>query len=488
MRVDGQFVYYEKSKSRVPGRHRKGFRGGRLLSALSDRLAIRDGHMSERDVRLIECMSIVGADELTARDEALYQLMLHLAREDGMEKGRHSVGVEEVWNFLESRVPDGRRLDRRLDRLHDSILRLTRTVVKYTHRDESHRTYGAMSLVTASIREDLSSGTASLEFILPEAVVEAVLAGVRYTWLEIEAFAGFQSRYAPRLYQRLALRAGMDGPAGKVWEVTPLELARLLNYPVDGDALHFASFERRCLKPALADVRREVRRFRATYEKVHGKGRGRPVEKLVFKVTPVTRRFAELKAADVGVEHADHTFHKSLRARSYPDTHLPSRLYLGKAVTLTGAAPEDILDRWLDALDLAESDPSEECAPGVLAGSLMFPIEVGVADAGFERFVVAAYKADIDWKRSRAAVKMPPPKARAAVPPPQPPPLRTQPSFRTPPPFLKQLAAAPAPAAVAIEAVEEEHDPLDDLDDDAPTSVFYDAPQPTGEVVDDIPF
>jgi hypothetical protein len=395
-------------EDRILGKERKGYRGGSLLAALAGTQAISvEGYEVERDARLVEGLKILGADKLTARDEALYQLMLAVAREQCVDSPFHRVDVGRVWEFLQSRE-EKETIDRRLDRLQDSLVRLTQTVVKYTHRDQYGKTYGAMSMVSAAIHEDLQSGTAVLDYTLPDAVKYAVLTSFEYSWMELAAFAGFDSRYAPRLYQHLARRAGMTGGLGKEWKVSPLELAKLLNYSVEKGHLHYASFRRRCLEPAIRDIAREVKNFAVSLTETKGAGRGRPVVELVFVITDVAKPFHSYQAADVPAHLAP-----LAAAGRHPVESLPSRLFLGRAVTLTGHTAERLHRGWQDALDAAKADPQGEIVPGLRGYEILQLVSWQDADRAFERWATAV---NSHGSISSAATR--PPAVRTSAPAP----------------------------------------------------------------------
>ena len=78
--VAGRFAHYRKSNADpVPTEKRSNFRGELSVLAALQADAAKMPQVP-RDVRLIEGMKIVGADDLTARDQALYQLLLEIAR------------------------------------------------------------------------------------------------------------------------------------------------------------------------------------------------------------------------------------------------------------------------------------------------------------------------------------------------------------------------------------------------------------------------
>lgn len=359
MRVEaGRYAHYRKSSAApVTSEQRKGYRGElSVLEALEADATLMP--IVERDARLIEGIRIVGADDLTARDQALYQLLLDVAREQGIDRGLHQLPTDRVWTYLQGRETK-EIVDRRPERLQDSLVRLTRTVVRYTWRDQYNRAYGVRSLLSsADVYEDMASGAAHMDYSIPDAVRYAIQSTSSYTHLSLSAFAAFRSRYSARLYQHLALRAGYDGPAGKVWNIPPIDLAKLLNYPVR-KGLHYASFRKRCLTPAMEDIKEHVGAFKVCMKEEPGPGRGRPIVKLIFEITDVWRSLETYKAADVDVR-----LHPLEQAGRHPAEHVPSRLMQGRAVTLTGHRPEPLLAAWQDALDLAKSDRYAEIIPG----------------------------------------------------------------------------------------------------------------------------
>ena len=383
----GTVAYVARSKtSPVLGRDRRGYRGGSIVEAIADRDAIVAGHFVERDTRLIQGMRIVGDDRLTARDQAVYQLMLAVARERGIENDFHQIDTRSVARFLRARQRSEQPcIDARLARLRESVERLSCTIVRYGHRNSYGGAYAPGPLVKAAIHEDPVSGKAILDFSLADATKHAISTSRSYTWLELDAFAGFRSRYTPRLYQHLALRAGYDGTLGKQWKLAPAELARLLNYrPGAGGTFRASSFERRCLGPALADISREVRGFRVSCERRKEAVRGAPVEMFVFDIVPRIKPLHHHKAADVPAHLAP-----LAAAGRHSADHLPSRLVLGRAQTLTGHSAEALHEGWQVALERANADPQVECIEGLPGYVLLQTIRWQDADRAFAAWVEA---------------------------------------------------------------------------------------------------
>lgn len=379
--------YVAKSNRTITGAERSGIRAGDLLQEMAERLPQGGpSPMVEKSVKLIEGVKIIGADILTAKDQALYESLLAVARHNGMDRPQHNMPLKTAMQYLGAD---------RGEHVARSLERLTRTVVRYSFRDENKKTYGSMPLILAEITEDLAVGTAVISYTIPDAVKTAVLSATSYTWLEINAFANFGCRYTARLYQRLAVMAGMDKGLRDKWKIEPTELADILGYPKDGDNLHYASFRKRCLEPVLKDLTSHVRRFETSMEEVRGTGRGRPVMKLVFSVTQATREFEEHKAARL-------KYWKGIHER--PDPHhnqdeLPSKLAIGRALTATGTDELTASNGWRAALDRAKLDTAVEVAPGMLGRDLLDMVDTYGTDIAFGKWIVAASHSTIPTDR-----------------------------------------------------------------------------------------
>lgn len=390
MQVRGAVAYVARSKA-VPvlSKDRRGYRGGSISATIGSRDGIVAGHFVERDTRLIEGMSFVGPDRLTARDQAVYELLLAVAREQGVERDFHQVDVRAVRKFLRAREWSTKRsTDCRLDRIRESVDRLSGTIVRHRHQNRYGAAYAPGPLVKAELHVDPECGKAIVDFSLADPVRHAIATSRSYTWLELDAFTGFTNRYTARLYRFLALRAGYDGSLGKRWEIAPIDLARLLNYPIDGrGALHLASFERRCVNPALADITREVRAFRVSCRRRPVAGRGASFDTIVFEIVRHPRPLHHHKAADVAARLAP-----LAAAGRYPADHLPSRLVLGRAETMTGHTAEKLHEGWQVALDRAKADPQAECIPDLPGYVLLQTIRWRDADTAFAEWAEAVHR------------------------------------------------------------------------------------------------
>ena len=430
-RRDGKIVAVRRAARKKPlrGKDRRGVRSADLRRDMTDAMArYLSSPMVDKPRVLIETVRIVGEDCLTAQDQALYEALLATARDQGMDAEQHSIPLSDAMRFLDVRHPA---------RVAESLERLTRTVVRYDFRDDERRRYGAMPLVLAEIDEDLRSGAATLTFAIPEPVRQAVLAAVQYTWLEINSFAAFRCRYTSRLYQRLALRAGQDGALNKRWEIEPAELARLLQFPVPDGGLHYATFRRRCLEPAMRDIEERVSRFKADLEEVRGAGRGRPVEMLVFRVTEAQRRIEEVQAARTSMALA--SYHRRPDPVLSAD-ELPSRLAIGKAVTATRLSEIELSDGWRAAVAKAKADPGADVR-GMTGGFLLAELRREGADSAFLMWAGGADAAGTGAEAESHAQGAEAAGAPAAVP--EAPPRQSAQTAET-----AETVPAPAPAAV----------------------------------------
>jgi hypothetical protein len=395
-----------RKSDRVRGRDRKGIR--HKAAVVMARPETKDIREYDKPCTMIETMRIEGSDTLTAQDNAICELLFAHARHVGIDVEWHVLPVDEVSRFLD--VGDR---SVRVSRIRDSIRRLGRTQVTYDFRSETTRIDGAMPLVLAQIEQDLLSGTSQVRYSIPAPVRAAILEATAYAMLELDAFPKFGCRYTARLYPRLAWRSAIPGQSKKRWEVEPVALAEALSYPVDGD-LHVGSFMRRCVEPALADIKAHVSAFTVKLgEPIRGEGRGRPVERLVYEISSRAPRFATAQAV--------HLTQRELDVISRPDdtlaTHeLPSTLLVGKAVRLTGLPATEISEGWRKVYAHAKTDPGE-CMPGVEGNFLAYAARRGGVGAAFEIFAEAVARTG---RIPEMSVKKPEPARAAPQPEPQP--------------------------------------------------------------------
>ncbi|WP_395517514.1 replication initiation protein [Pseudorhizobium flavum] len=291
--------------------------------------------MVDRPASVIESIRIVGDNIMTAQDAAAYHLLISIARDKGIEKESHEIDLKTILDFLGTR---------NVERVLESLERITRTLVRYdfTTENRSKRHRGAIPLIIADITEDLKGGKSTLTYSIPGSIRKAFLEARQYAWLEVRPYAHFRCKYTARFYEKLALRSGMTKDYGKIWEITPIELAEILDYSTDN--FHFGTFDKRCLKPILEDVQEYVDRFNVWMDIVYGKGRGKPIEKLVFNISASRKRFEEFKAATVS---------RKVQNLIQELKDMPTYINLGRAITILNLNEEYLVKAWQAAVTAA---------------------------------------------------------------------------------------------------------------------------------------
>ncbi|WP_024587579.1 replication initiation protein [Aliihoeflea sp. 2WW] len=396
-----------KSKTKITGADRKGVQASDLIRQLTDAYSQEPAPTSDKPRVLIETLRIVGEDILTAQDAALYELMLANARNKGIDLDKHTLQMPDVLSFL--RV-------RHTDRVLDSLERLTRTVVRYDIATSETRRRAPISMISAEFVDDLKTGTSILSYEIPRSVREIFFAARQYTMLEIAAFARFSSRYAGRLYQRLALRAGMDGEHGKVWEIEPKELAEQLGYPTSDDGgLHLGSFMRRCVEPAVADVQQHVERFSFEMDVIRGASRGRPIDKLVFRISGVQKPISQMQAA-----HLSSVEMRVVRSDepTLDPGDLPSTLVVGRAVTATGVGAVTLSNEWRAFIAAAKEDPFGSVDGNIQNCNVIAKLRSTGVGHAFMDWVDQKYLSSVPPKQPPAPTTAVKPQPRKTPPPP----------------------------------------------------------------------
>ncbi|MBW8908203.1 MAG: replication initiation protein [Mesorhizobium sp.] len=335
--TDGRIVtYVSKRKKPLLGADIKGIQAYHLDSALTEKdEKVRQSPQHKKPVELIESMRIVGKDELTARDQAVYEMMLSSARDGGIEKEQHVLGVSDIMRYLE--------VDH-VDRVIESSYCLT---------GDGKRSRGKFSLADYDVTEELRSGTAILTYSIPPAVRKMVLESTSYALLDINVFAKFRCRYAPRLYQRLAKRAGQHKKMRKPWVIDPQELADELGYPYK--SWNFRHFQRDVLVPALKDIADCVGRFGVHMPKpARSNTRGGRVKQICFVISDRQKESKEIQAS--AILPGEKYLIQAPDAAHLPN-ELPSAAAVARAVTLSGHDPVELSKAYRLVLDKAKADP-----------------------------------------------------------------------------------------------------------------------------------
>jgi hypothetical protein len=324
--------------------------------------------------QMIETMRIIGDDNLTAGDAAIYELLLTWARDRGLNLEKHEIPFNVVKSYME--VPStntekrkrGENKTVRTDDLVAGLHRLSTTLVRYDVRDEEFRRRGTVPLVLAKLKESLEDGTALVSYTIPAHIRRLMLESRSYGKLELRAFPHFRCRYTARLYQRLALRAGYDKELIRPWEIAPQKLAEEIGFKWTGK-FRYADFCRFCLDPMRWDMEAHVRRFSVRVEEVlaDASGRGRrPIALLRFHLTPEAPKLQTLAAGSMTSEQVREVRKGDLVLAT---EQIPSAGAVARAIHHLGYRHTAVFlsDAWRAALD--------EALDGVLRADAKAPTE-----------------------------------------------------------------------------------------------------------------
>jgi hypothetical protein len=376
-------------KDIIRGKDRKGIRAGDFEKETSPKRHPLDNPQAEKARLLVETGRVVGtkieqtgvlgADELTAQDTAAHEYLLACARHAGIDKPLHHVSMKRLCEYLGVASAE---------RVWQSLERLQRTMVRYSIVDPQTRRRVLKSMIEFSSSTNRLTGKTIIQYAIPGVVRDAILQSRSYTWLDINVFAKFKSKYSGRLYPKLALMAGYDARVRKPWTPTIEELATFIGYAQPGEAIHIGSFMRQ-LDKALAEIAQYVLGFSVTCAKPkRGEGRGRPVEG-AFHITTTdvakslyAYRPAVLGPAQVGrIEDRRNT---PLKEREHPET-----AWFARAQMMTGIDADKLFDRW--RLDVVAARLNPDRRTGAMTGALLIALLDGEGlRVAFKRWVELA--------------------------------------------------------------------------------------------------
>jgi len=361
-RADGKKVYQEKQLSGddiIRGKDRAGYRSGNWVRETSSKRHISDEPQIARERIMIETVAIVGADELTAQDIAVHEYLLACARKSNISLPKHRIKLAQLSDYLGVTQHE---------RVRGSLERLIRTPVRYHVTDpETNQRVCRTFLECVSMSTNRLSKRTMIEYSIPGVIRAAILQSRSYTWIDINAFPKFKSKYSGRLYPKLALMAGYDFRVRKPWTPTIAELATFIGYAPKGEAIHVASFMK-VVDKALAEIEEHVLGFGVVCVKPQrGTGRGRAIPDdatFAFKtsdtrVNVLARRPAVLTEKQEA-RIADRR-HSPLQEKEHPPVK-----YFAQAQALTGIPAEEISDRWRMNVTDARLHPDKRF--GIMSG------------------------------------------------------------------------------------------------------------------------
>lgn len=275
---------------------RKGIRAQNLMTAIGSIEEMQNQRPSfSKPTVLIENSEIIRECRTSAKDMALNECLLAIAKHSDITQPYHEVRASLLLDFLQ--------IDS-VDRLVESLVRLTLTNVYFDVRDvkQRRRYRQAVSLVNFRLENDIPDdhlakelkkqierGSAVLKFSIPTVVREVFTLPKPYTWVSLYAISRFRHKHSNALYQLLAVKAGHDDDFRKPLVIEPQVLAKKMGWShAKATPFNAALFMKRCVEPALEDIRDCVPDFVVEMDapKRDATKRGRPMLPLIFKVYP----------------------------------------------------------------------------------------------------------------------------------------------------------------------------------------------------------
>lgn len=322
----------------VRGRSRSGIQAADFAAE-----AVHTGHplavRVEKPRVLIETARVEGVDLLTAKDIALHEYMIAHARKEGIQIHEHEVEVGSMLGFLGVRE---------IARLEESLSRLSRTVIRYdvTDIETGKRIKTWPQMITLALEEDLKSGASKITYSLPKPLRTAMLQNRDYALLDLNVLPRLKSKYAARLYPKLALIAGYDAPLRKPWIATPDEIGEFLGFPKKEGKFAVADL-RRAVETAVEQINEHATRFEVELRVEREAGRGRPLAAFRFQVaTYSSMQGKSLRAAKAVKLKKGDRLDVNVLLETLPEDRRPSWSAIGRAAGYTGIHTAEIMRCW----------------------------------------------------------------------------------------------------------------------------------------------
>lgn len=341
---------------------RKGIRAADLMAAISSiqEMARQRPQFSKPSI-LIESAEVVLENRASAKDMALYEALLAIAKDGGMENSHHSIKAEILMDFLQTDS---------VERLIDALIRVASTMVEYDVRDVAKRKRytGAVPLIGFEIESDLPKnmkkqlkglidrGSSILHFKIPPVVREVFLQPKPYTWVSLHAISQFKCKYTNAIYQLFAVKAGHDDGYIRPLEIDAQKLAIKIGWShARRKPFNAALFLKRCVEPALQDIGICVNEF-CVYLKPLERDkskRGSPLKPLVFEVR--RKNNFELSGVDLLARRKLRTKSAVQMDVTMPD-HIHPPEYLPSLAAVTRAAQVLKKPNFYDRSDIAKEN------------------------------------------------------------------------------------------------------------------------------------
>lgn len=406
--------------------NRSGVRAEDFYGALDDGDEMRRQKVQvDKPTVMIETAKVIHEGRQSAKDMALFEALLAIARRHGMENTTCTVLVTTLMNFL--------RIDN-LDRLCDALLRITETVIYFDFREEGtrQRRRKGRHLIQlfdlenteypskkGHVKERLERDSATLTYSISEEIRQLYLAPRTYSWLSLAAISQFGHMYANAIYQMLSVKVTHDDHMRKPLVISAKTLAEKIGWSFGTGPFKATLFLQRVVRPVLEDLReqRDLIGFEVEFkEPVRKSGHGRPLSDLEFTVVPWRETDVPYSQADATRRRRGRIKQSVREAFERPDPFhsrdcFPSlarfsavchRLrmqsgYLGFNESLAGhentvSIPHDLDARWRHALDIAHDDPEKTVSYTMLGFDILAALDDprgGGVDVVFERWAMS---------------------------------------------------------------------------------------------------
>lgn len=341
---------------------RKGIRAADLMAAISSIKEMdKQRPQFAKPSILIESAEVVLENRASAKDMALYEALLAIAKDGGMGNAHHSIKAEILMDFLQTDS---------VERLIDALIRVASTQVQYDVRDVAKRKRytGAVPLIGFEVESDLpknmkrelrgliDKGSSILHFKIPPVVREVFLQPKPYTWVSLHAISQFTCKYTNAIYQLLAVKAGHDDGYIRPLEIDAQKLAIKIGWShARRKPFNAALFLKRCVEPALQDIGICVREFCVYLKPLERdkKRRGSPLMPLVFEVR--RKHNFELTGVDLLARKKLRTKTAIQMDVTMPD-HIHPLEYLPSLAAVTRAAQVLRKPNFYDRSDIAKEN------------------------------------------------------------------------------------------------------------------------------------
>lgn len=258
---------------------------GNINAAIESNQLLKVAPESPRPADLLQNVTILSKDDLTANDIAIYELLLSSAYEkdtanlksNGKLAEIHFISVDLVMPYI---GPSSRR-----DAIKASLRRLANTTISFGSVDTC--LYENVQLVTAWLESTKKDDR--IKFSFPEPIRKVMGTMPSYAYIELAPLPEMKSRYSIRLYKHLALEASKaekwtpDGDNTVYLYATPEEVAGWAGYQPENGKVAMSKLRERVLKFIETDFA-NLRTFSVSFKEIYGSGRGRPVEKIEFRL------------------------------------------------------------------------------------------------------------------------------------------------------------------------------------------------------------